>query len=112
MRNRNQTPVELLTEYMQNSMMDSGGVGTLGLYLDLVVEIEKDAGMIFTDSEILKCYWAAADYVCDSYRGNAYDTPIENGFTEQDREKELARCEAMRPSVKRRLELETKFKGV
>ena len=96
-----------LESYLHQAFVESGEILKGKNLAYLLLDFEKCENISFTPDEIHKATWDAGESFVESMQGNAWDTPLDSHYTEQDRADQCAYYEAMRPSVRRLAYLET-----
>lgn len=98
--------VDILQETLNELMMDAAETLTPADVINDIIDIEEHHGIRFTDRQIVRACNAAANDMVDSYVANAFQT---TEIDKEERDRQVAYFEAMRPSTKRRAQLTTRF---
>tara|TARA_Y100000310_G_scaffold330633_1_gene402619 strand:+ start:118 stop:492 length:375 start_codon:yes stop_codon:yes gene_type:complete len=101
-----------LAEKIHQECLNCGEVVPLDKMIGDVLEIEKDNKCQFTGRQIVH-FWAVGVNQCiDSHITNLYDTPLDEDYTEEDRDERVADWETQRPENARREQIARSIKLV
>lgn len=106
----NRSHIHDLQEFLHDKNMSCGEILKLADIADDIHRMERDAGVIYTEAELLTAWREAGETFVDSMQGNTADGYNYEGRhreTETEYQEELNRWEAMRPSVVRRKQIES-----
>ena len=73
--------------------------------IDTVQDIEKNAKCQFTGRQIIRCWTEGVNQCIDEQISNLFETPIDEDFTEEERDERVADWEAQRPENARRQQI-------